>query len=458
MALTSFGHALAEANRLHCAGDLASAERVYLELLCSDPLHAFVHYSLGTLYCDQGRNGLAIPLLTRAVELDPKMAPAWSNLGAVMRQERHIDHALAVLENAAALDPQNPHVYANLSGCFINEGKPERAIAYARKGLAIDPDNPQCGNHLAQGHLERGDWREGWAAYDARLRLPKFSARTFGGAPRWDGEPTECLALSGEQGIGDEIMFLSILDDVIARAKGRVCVEVTKRLVPLVHRSYPDVAVYPDEDAVMAAELPTAFCPLGSLGALLRNSDKEFPREPRAYLKPDPALVERMRAWTDALPGHGPLIGIAWRGGVKATHDKLRKCPLSEWEPILSIEGVRFVSVQYGGPQWELEARQFGVPHWPEVVDDFEALTALISICDRVVTVNQTAVHQAGALGVPALVLTPSRPAWRYQVKGERMAWYPQHRQFRQAAGGTWTPVVRRVAEEIAGMVRRAAA
>ena len=57
-------------------------------------------------------------------------------------------------------------------------------------------------------------------------------------APWWDGTPVDNLLILGEQGLGDEILFMSCLNDV--RAKN-ITVECDKRLVPVFSRSFPDV-------------------------------------------------------------------------------------------------------------------------------------------------------------------------------------------------------------------------
>ncbi len=74
---------------------------------------------------------------------------------------------------------------------------------------------------------------------------------------------------------------------------------------------------------------------------------------------------------------------------------------------------------------------------------DFLSLHERIASCDLVISVCQTAVHQAGAMGVPCWVLTPRNAAWRYC--GERMPWYNSVELFRQEVAGEWSPVVDRI-------------
>jgi hypothetical protein len=70
-----------------------------------------------------------------------------------------------------------------------------------------------------------------------------------------------------------------------------------------------------------------------------------------------------------------------------------------------------------------------------------------------VISVCQTAVHLAGALGVPTWCLTPAAPAWRYRIAGDTMAWYPSVTLIRQQHEGDWGPVLADVAQRLARQV-----
>jgi hypothetical protein len=95
-----------------------------------------------------------------------------------------------------------------MAGTFINDGHPEEALKWAEKPLRWSL--PQALNHKALALLELGRFEEGWKVYDARLDLPNIHSRPFT-CPMWDGKPVKKLAIHGEQGLGDEILFLTCL-------------------------------------------------------------------------------------------------------------------------------------------------------------------------------------------------------------------------------------------------------
>jgi ADP-heptose:LPS heptosyltransferase len=72
---------------------------------------------------------------------------------------------------------------------------------------------------------------------------------------------------------------------------------------------------------------------------------------------------------------------------------------------------------------------------------------ALIAELDLVITVQQTAVHLAGGLGVPCWVMVPKNPLWRYGLTGNTMPWYKCARLYRQR--GQWLETIAEVATDL---------
>jgi len=58
------------------------------------------------------------------------------------------------------------------------------------------------------------------------------------------------------------------------------------------------------------------------------------------------------------------------------------------------------------------------------------------------VSVDNTNVHLAGALGCPVWVLLSGSPEWRYGASGETMPWYPSARLFRRTQNEGWDAVL----------------
>lgn len=432
-----------KAKNLHEQGKLRDAAYLYEHLLGAQPNDAVVLYLYGTLCSQIKQYGLAITLLRAATQKAPKLSEAWHNLGVTYRNEGHAEWARSAYRKAINLEPKNGDYIAMMSGAYINTGTPEAALTWADKALEINPDNCQARNNKALALLELGRYAEAWPYYRTRYELPHLvdNKRPYT-CPKWAGEATRKLAIHGEQGLGDEIMYLSCLSEVTGPAVD-IVIECAPRLRRVVERTF-GVPCYGTHDELIAAHPDvTAYLPIGDLPTFCRQTVDDFPGTP--YLKADPALVSEYRDML-AHYGEGPYIGVAWHGGTKGTHQEIRNPPLAMWGEIRKAPAT-FVSLQYG--EYGLDgAVELEIPHWQETIDDLDRQTALIAALDLVITPCQTAVHIAGALGVTCWCLTPSSPAWRYGMTGDRMPWYQSVRLVRQK-GREWSGVMGQVAKEL---------
>ena len=144
---------------------------------------------------------------------------------------------------------------------------------------------------------------------------------------------------------------------------------------------------------------------------------------------------------------------VARQGGTQASRARLRSLTLEQLLPVLRVEPVRFVDLQYtdtAGERARLE-EDHGVrlAHWHDAIADYDETAALVSALDLTLSVCTAVVHLAGALGKPAWVMTPYSPEWRYGHAGEAMAWYPSVKLVRQGSYGEWDPVIAAIAGDL---------
>lgn len=183
---------------------------------------------------------------------------------------------------------------------------------------------------------------------------------------------------------------------------------------------------------------------------------------PAAFLSPDPAQAiaasGRLAAHKAALGLSDSLaIGLSWRS-TNAAFGAHKSLPLTAWAPILRQPGLVFVSVQYGDTAAERAAceTETGIPVWQDpAVDpltDMDGAAAQMAGLDLVITVSNTAVHLAGALGVPTWLLLPAPGhglLWYWQLGRDDTIYYPSVTCFRQPAPGNWAGVIGQVAEQL---------
>jgi len=121
----------------------------------------------------------------------------------------------------------------------------------------------------------------------------------------------------------------------------------------------------------------------------------------------------------------------------------------------LRIPNVSFVNLQYGEHATEATAasRQFGIDilTFPELdpLQDLDNFAAAVAALDLVISIDNSTVHFAGALGQTTWTLLPLVPDWRWQLKSNTTPWYSNMKLFRQKTLGDWESVVATVANEL---------
>jgi ADP-heptose:LPS heptosyltransferase len=276
--------------------------------------------------------------------------------------------------------------------------------------------------------------------------------------PAWKGEPLEgkSVLVLAEQGLGDQVMFASCLPDLLMLKPGRVVVEVVDRIAPTIARSFPMCEVVPtkqDSTLTWVKDIGEIdfFIPMGDLPQFFRRDILSFSSH-EGYLSASPPRVQHWRKTLAAL-GNRPKIGVSWRGGTEQTRSILRTMSVDQVSTLARAIDADWICLQYGPVEQDLKlADANGMPlhHWPGAISDLDEFAALIAALDVVVTVCNTTVHYAGALGRPVWVMAPRVPEWRYGLRFQSLPWYPSSKMFRQRSDGDWDDVLRRVSQDLA--------
>jgi len=444
-------------------GDQESAIECLRRAIALDASHALAHAELGYVYLKRELFNEALEVLERAVELDPRSFVAQSNLGYVYVKLEQYERAHDVYSRLCAKTPRSilwPRI--NLGNTLDHTGRFEEAQRVYRDILAYEPNNYAAHWNRADNLLALGEFEQGWQQYRYRLQVDGvWHPRLVPFAP-WKGEPLEgkTVVISAEQGLGDQIMFASCLQEVTAGA-AKVVLECDHRLAVLFQRSFPQVKVIGSRQEMVPTWLreaaPADFhIPAGSMPGFARRTLADFPHH-EGYLLADPDKVKRWKEWLQSL-GPGLKVGLSWRGGTRSTRRRLRSLALDDLLPLLRVPGCRFVCLQYGDVAGDLERLRadhgIDVAYRKEAIADYDETAALCAALDLTVSVCTSVIHLNGALGRPVWVMVPAVAEWRYGRRGERMPWYPSVKLLRQAEGADWAEVI----EKVRGRLQRFAA
>jgi hypothetical protein len=368
-----------------------------------------------------------------------------SNLGIAYRHHGLQRQAIDCFQKAEDVDPHDPLWRLHSTNARVEHGDLQGGLRRLEELLADDPGNPQAHWLLAYSLLLHGRYREAWPHFRWRWRCPTFPSHHLPTMqPPWDGKsPCRRLLIWAEQGVGDEVLFASLLPeakDWLAGLGAAMVVQAEPRLVAPLRRALPDLDVHARGASRSALEWDQHL-PAGDLCRWLRPEASSFPSTRAPWLRADPWRVTALRA---SLPPADQLrCGLSWRSEA-ATLGSRKSLPLAPLAQALALPGVQLLSLQYGAQTEELaELREqtglelLALPG-VDLRDDLDALAALIQCCDLVITVSNATAHLSGALGMPTWLALHHVPYWPWGLKGERTPWYPTLRLFRQESGGCW--------------------
>lgn len=151
---------------------------------------AYRHFVEACAAMDRGETETAEHLFRQAIDLEPHMAAALTNLGNLVYRQGELEEARRLYERALEHDPNQPEARYNLANLLEDLGETDLAIAELRKVCAAAPEFADAhynlglmlaqvgGTSQAKQYLERYlelDGASEWATH-ARTFLETFAA------------------------------------------------------------------------------------------------------------------------------------------------------------------------------------------------------------------------------------------------------------------------------------------
>jgi protein O-GlcNAc transferase len=147
---SDIGNVLCQAVRLHQQGQLARAESLYRTVLKRAPNHFDARHLLGLIEYQRNNFAAATRLISQALQVDAKSAPAHANLGNALRELKRHAEALACYDRALAIRPDYANAFSNRGNVLFELKRHEEALASYDRAVAIEPD-------FAEAYYNRGN-------------------------------------------------------------------------------------------------------------------------------------------------------------------------------------------------------------------------------------------------------------------------------------------------------------
>jgi len=461
----------------------------YEKVLQIEPNHFQARLNLGFLFNQLNEHDKALEQYNLAISINSKSAEAFYNRAIVYDNLKQFNNALKDYDIAIAINNNYVEAFLNKSSTLENIGNFKEALNTTEISLKSNPNNPDLHAKRAFILAEQKNFDCAFEGYDQAIKNnPDFSEALFNKAclkllldyyqegwelypSRWNNQKeglylktskpeiknfdvkNKKILIWGEQGLGDQILYSSMLIDA-AKTQNNFIVSLDKRLLPLYERSFHkfnNIKFVDIKESISESNFDYHI-PIGDLGKFFRNSIKNFLNQPKNYLEADSDQIKLLR---DEIKGGNKFIcGLSW----KSKNDKIginKSINLDEFLPIFKLDNLVFIDLQYGDNQNEIKnifTKYNILMKSFKTIDNYnniDGLASLISICDFVITVSNVTAHLAGALGKKTFVLLPHSygKLWYWHENRSESLWYPNLSLYRQVNNGLWSQPIQVLSE-----------
>ena len=460
-------------------GNFSSAKMAFTEAIDLKEDFAPAHFNLANVFKNLGAHEEAAASYEACIGLEPNNPQFQNDFGNLLTKLDRFEDAAVYLMNAAKLEPKVAIYQFNIANLFKILGQHLDAELFYKRALEIEPKNAEFRNNyiifledvgafsearkqveialnfnpnspelnVTSGyiHLREQKFQTGWVL---RQQYWKTSQPTQPflktQKPLWQGEKTDHLFVWAEQGIGDEIMVSSCFEELYSRCES-LTISASDKLLPLFERSFSKNINFIGRQKLPSDARFDAHAPGMTALGLLRPDAKSFKNNSvqNFRLLANKRRTAEFRSQALAIDNERPVIGISWFS--KSTRNGFyRSIPLPQLMSALP-KGAVLVNLQYGKFESEFENLASELGHVAlsfravDKYEDLEGLASLIDCCDEVVTIDNSIVHLAGAIGKKCNLLLPLGGDWRWGAKGEKSSyWYSSIKINRQTVLGDW--------------------
>jgi tetratricopeptide (TPR) repeat protein len=372
----------------------------------------------------------AINLFKRALDLDPDNIEFMNNLAISHKDNRELNQAMDILLDAIKIDPDVALTYNNLGLVYEEINQLQKAIENYKKSNDLQ-ENFANSYNLGIAQLKVYDYKNGWKNYESRWKINSFKLKMIRTKkPLWDGSECRSILVWGEQGLGDEIIYSSMLNDLKTYCENIYYTCLSTKNISLFKNSFKKIKVLA-MDEISNDDFFDYHIPVASLGQFFRLDAGSFEKYEK-YLFADQDLKNKLKEKFNK-----PLIGISWRSNASVS----KNIDLKEFKKLIH-PNYQMINLQYQLTIKEKkELNTLGIKYLDlELFDDIDTTAALVDCCEFVVTASNVNAHLAGALNKKTFLLSASgvRQFHYWMSPTSNSLWYPSVQIINQQNSGNW--------------------
>ena len=137
----------------------------------ADPKNKYAWYFLAVAYMNLRQNDDAIAALKKQIEINPYDENAYNALGRAYWQQRKYDDAVTAFNKQIEINPLDKFAHAGLGAMYSEWHKYDLAAPELEKAASLTPDNPELQVSLGDAYLNLGQDDKALATFDHAVEL-----------------------------------------------------------------------------------------------------------------------------------------------------------------------------------------------------------------------------------------------------------------------------------------------
>lgn len=152
-------------------GDYTLAINLLNRAVETEPKNKSAWNDLGLAYLDSREDALAINAFQKQIEINPYHEFAYNNLGRVYLRQRNYEEAEKCFRKQLEVDPLDKYAHGNLGIVFLETKKFADAVPELEKAASLNPNDAEAQVRLGNAYLNLDQDDKAMAAFDKALKI-----------------------------------------------------------------------------------------------------------------------------------------------------------------------------------------------------------------------------------------------------------------------------------------------
>ena len=394
--------------KLIISNNLEKAKQI-LEELTGEKDKIDVFYYNALIKIEQKQYNKALELIDECLKINKNFYVGYIALAIILERQGRFKEAINNLKKVINVEENNDLALRNLGIIYSHIGKLDEAVDFLKRAIEINPNDYETKFVLGQIQLYQMNFVEGWKNHESRWLCKNFKGKAFSSSKSLLTElkKTKEIFLWSEQGIGDQIMYGSLFNELSKMCK-KLTVRIDERLIHLFEKKNRTIKFISPKEKINETDFDSHLS-IADLGKFLRYEKKQFGNVVFPYIDVDERISEKIKK--TLFDKNKILIGISWTSKAEMGPDK--SIDYKSLVSIFNLQNTSFIDLEYQNSEedkkniYKMTGKQIYRINEVDYYNNILGVSSIINACDLIITCSNVNAHISGALGKKTFLLLP---------------------------------------------------